>query len=110
MEHRVVEKVSEYIKVVLIDLSAVNLVEDLHEDECIKNHCIVKAVVNCPQFIGASELNSEDKTPSEKKHRQNYYLEETLPKNISPHDWRDNIFVLRVGLPLNDVFFRRLSG
>lgn len=84
-EQWVVEEVCEHIEFFVSDLPAVDLVEQLHEDECVEDKGIVEASLWGPKFIGPSEFYVKDPTAPEKKDREDNDLEEALTKDVSPH-------------------------
>lgn len=61
------------------DLAAVDLVEDLHEDERIENHRVVEAILKSPKLIWSSELRSEYPGTAEEQDAEDKDLEKGLP-------------------------------
>ena len=50
----------------LPELPAVDFVEDLHEYECVEDHCVVEARVVSPHLVRPLELNAkQDASPEE---------------------------------------------
>jgi hypothetical protein len=78
-EEGVVEEISEYVELGLVDLAAVDLIKDLHEDERVEDHRIVKPVVCCPGLIRPPELDPKEPTTTEQKYREHDHLECALP-------------------------------
>ena len=61
------------------DLAAVDLIEDLHEDEGIEDHCVVEAILKSPKLVWSSELRSEYPGTAKEQDAEDKDLEKGLP-------------------------------
>ena len=50
-EEEIVEEPGEDIELSQLDLSGVNLIEDLHEDKCVEDNCEMHSILLVPSFL-----------------------------------------------------------
>ena len=50
-EEGVVEEIFKYVKLLVLDFSGVNFIENLHKNECVKDHCEKDSIFKCPSLI-----------------------------------------------------------
>lgn len=65
-EERVVEEIVEDVKLLIFDLSCVDLIENLHEDKCIEDHSEKDSIFKSPSFVMLSCWNAKDGISKEK--------------------------------------------
>ena len=127
-EHPVVEEVLEDVELMLTELTGVDLVEQLHEDEGLEHHSVAfnfhswlvghptSFRVRCNLIcIGIERivvliLNAEDFSVLVHENKENNDLEDSLTENVSPHDFVDDSISLFGWLAVHEAVIGWLSG
>ena len=109
-EHGVVAEIFKDIDLVSLELSGIDFIEDLHEDESVEDNSVMYGVFGGPMLVLNTRGDIQDLGAEEKKNDQHNNLIDGLTKDISPHDTIDEVLVSAIGLSLEEFIFGGFSG
>lgn len=75
-------------------LPGINLIENIHKDKSMEDHCEVEAIFECPFLTNLFDINVHKKVTSKQEDAKHRDLKNWLPEYVAPHAQVHDVFIL----------------